>query len=226
MVAEQLPEHYSKGWRHVESVDPAMKSKFGYTLWAEDPTTGIWYLIEDKYIEGMLNPQDLVEDVKKKSSGYNIIRRISDPHEGWYIGQASKVGITYITPYDKNSRKNDLIKGLQKSLSDGKIKICGWCTIFIDEIQSCQWSETSDRIVNASSYHALDCAQYFCDLIPKAETINIVKPWHVELREQNQSRKREKSKQLKMQSAVKNKSRIGKGIGTWGRRGIKLGGRK
>ena len=189
MVVDKLPDHYSKGWRHIESVDPAMKSKFGYTLWAEDPSTAIWYLVQDEYIQGMMSPTDLVETVRNRSQGYNITRRISDPHEAWYISQASQAGMTYMTPYDKNNRKHDLIKGLQLALSNNKIKIGAWCATFIDEIQSCQWSETSDRMINSSSYHTLDCSQYFADLIPEPDIHLAPKAWHTELRLANNRRK-------------------------------------
>jgi hypothetical protein len=38
-----MPEGYSHKWRHVESVDPALKSALGLTIWAEHPVTNIWY---------------------------------------------------------------------------------------------------------------------------------------------------------------------------------------
>jgi hypothetical protein len=212
MVAEEVAG-YSRGWRHVESVDPAMKSKFGYTLWAEDPGSGIWYLVDDRYITGMLSPDDLVNDVKKRSAGYNIVLRVCDPHEGWYIGQAQKFGLTYVTPYDKNNRKHELIKGLQLKLSEGRIKIAPWCTTFIDEIQSCQWAESGERIVNASVYHNLDCAQYFCDLMPKADPTKIFVPWEAELRQANNARKIAEAKQ----NQISHGGRI-KPIKAWGHR--------
>jgi phage terminase large subunit-like protein len=217
MTVESLPAYYNRGWRHVESVDPALKSKFGYTLWAEDPGTGIWYLINDQYITGILNPEDMVEEVSKRSSGYNIIRRISDPHEVWYIGQAGKRGIHYMTVYNKNSRKAELIKGLQSALSDGKIKIGRWCGSFIDEIQGCQWSETTDKIINSSIYHNMDCAQYFCDNVPAYDPIHQHKEWHTELREQNNKRKKMEAtaKSLKSNMKVSNSTRPMRG---WGRR--------
>lgn len=216
MTVEELPSGYSRGWRHVESVDPALKSKFGYTLWAECPQKGIWYLISDKYITGIYNPADMLKRVRQLSSGYNIVRKISDPHEAWYIGAASQEGISYISPFDKNNRKGELIKGLQAALSSGKIKIARWCTDTIDELQSCQWSENADRIINSSSYHNLDCAQYFCDLIPQYDPIRAVRPWHQELREGNARRK--KSENLLKKAATKSRinNRTIKPIKGWG----------
>ncbi len=206
MTVSGLPEYYHKGWKHVEAVDPALRSKCGYTLWAEDPSTGVWYLVDDRYIEGTetLDPVTLVEMVRKRSANYNIVRRISDTM-AWYTSIASKAGITYMTPYDKNSRKDNLIKGLQQHLSSGKIKIGGWCISFIDEIQSCQWSENTDRMVNSSSFHTLDCAQYFCDMIPKFDPINVAIPWQQELRQANQGRLKQEAKA----ASVGGKTRIG-----------------
>ena len=218
MVVGELPEYYHKGWRHVESVDPAMKSKCGYTLWAEDPSTSIWYLVADEYIEGMLHVEDLFNKIQARSKGYNIVRRISDSM-AWFTMEASKNGVTYLIPYDKNSRKEGLIKGLQTAMSTGKLRIGSWCATFIDEVQSCQWSETSDRIINASSYHTLDCAQYFSDMIPKADPTQHVKPWHVELREGNEARKKAATRKG---GPVKIRKSNTKAIGGWKRGRIRL----
>jgi len=212
MTVTQLPESYGRGWRHVEAVDPALRSKCGYTLWAEDPSTGVWYLVEDKYIEGTqtLDPNELLNIITKRSQGYNVVRRISDSM-AWFTSVANTKGITYLIPYDKNSRKEDLIKGLQSALSLGKIKVGRWCTAFIDEIQSCQMSETTDRIINSSSFHTLDCAQYFCDLVPKYEKLNLAQPWAAKLREENEQYK---AKQAVAASAATSRVRP---IRSWGR---------
>ena len=76
---EKEPEAYSRAWRHCLSVDPALKSKFGFTLWAEEPRSGIWYLVRDEYIEGIYDPQKMHEEVEKRVTGYNLVRRISAP---------------------------------------------------------------------------------------------------------------------------------------------------
>ena len=218
MTVPSLPEHYSRGWRHVASLDPASKNKFGYALFAEDPSTAIWYMVDDSYLEGLYDPNALFAEVQKKNQGYNITRQVCDPHESWFIALSNSSGITYHVPYDKNNRKTDLIKGLQHALSSGKLRIGRWCRNFIDEIQSCQWAENGDRIVNATSYHELDCAQYFVDCMPKADPVQIVKPWEVELREGNEQRKRAVAAQQKLQVNNSRSSRVGKPIHSWGRR--------
>lgn len=179
----EQPDGYHPGWRHVEASDPALKSKFGFTLWAENPVNSIWYCVKAEYIEGIQDPESIFLEVMKRTAGYNIVRRISDPHEAWYIGTASVKKVTYVTPYDKNSRKGELIKNLQTALGR-TIKIAPWCKDLISEFETCQWSETAvDKIINASTYHLLDSAQYFVDCKPTSEVKSVVKPWHQELRE-------------------------------------------
>lgn len=226
MTVDSLPIHYNAGWRHVESVDPALRSKCGYTLWAEDPQSGIWYLVNDQYVEGSmtLDPEELYRVITERSSKYNVVRKISDTM-AWYTSVAAKFGTTYMTPYDKNSRKEELIKGLQTSLSKGKIKVGRWCTAFIDEIQGCQWAENSDRMINSSSYHTLDCAQYFCDNMPKFDPTSASKAWHVELREGNNARKAQRASQQNMVTRGTVRNRGGRSIGGWGR-GRFAGGRR
>jgi phage terminase large subunit-like protein len=220
MTIDSLPTHYHSGWRHIESVDPALRSKCGYTLWAEDPNTGTWYLVNDKYIQGdtSLDPESLFHEIQKRSSNYNITKRISDSM-AWYTSTASKYGVSYVIPFDKNSRKEDLMKGLQKQLSSGKIKIGKWCTAFLDEIQGCQFREDSDKLINASSYHTLDCAQYFCDMIPVYDPAKAALPWQAMLHQSHQRRLEAESLQMKLNQKTANKpgQRQVRRVGTWGR---------
>jgi phage terminase large subunit-like protein len=221
MTVDKLPPHYNAGWRHVESVDPALRSKCGYTLWAEDPNTGIWYLVNDQYVQGdkTLDPESLFMEIRKRSSNYNLIRRISDSM-AWYTSVAAKHGVPYMIPYDKNSRKDELMKGLQAKLSEGKIKIGRWCGAFIDEIQSCQFREDSDKLINASSYHTLDCSQYFCDNIPSYDPSQAALPWQAMLHQSHQRRLESESRQMKMGQKVKSGpgQRVLKPVKSWGRR--------
>lgn len=165
----EKPEGYNKEWRHVEASDPAISSKFGFTMWAEKPETGVWYMVKNRYIEKIPQPTKIVEEVLRITKDHNIIRRVVDPHETWYINTASAppYKMVYVSPHDKNSRKDELITGLQEALSAGLVKIAPWCIEFIDEIQSCQYAENG-TIVNGRSYHLLDTAQYFVDCCPKA----------------------------------------------------------
>jgi hypothetical protein len=135
--------------------------------------------VRSEYIKGILEPTKLLTEVLSRSQGLNVIRRICDPHESWYIGTAvtAKTRPTYICPYDKNSRKAELIKGLQAGLGRD-LYISPECTDLIGEIESCRWSDThEERIVNASSYHLLDSSQYFADMVPKADPLTKTMTW-------------------------------------------------
>lgn len=214
LTVAEPPQTYSKGWRHVESVDPASSGEFGFTLWAEDPADGIWYCVRNDYWKGPHVPQEIFEKVQETTKGYNIIKRISDPHEVWYIQTASANGVTYTSPFDKNSRKNELIKGLQTAIMS-QIKIAPWCEELIEEFSTCQYREDSDKIVNATSYHLLDTAQYFVDLLPKYDPAAKPITWHQHLREKNELRKEKRSK--KMNSKMKVNSR-GRTLSQWNSR--------
>lgn len=218
MTVDKLPENYHGGWRHVEVVDPALRSKCGYTLWAECPNSGIWYLINDKYIEGdiTLHPEQLFNEITKRSSGYNICRRISDSM-AWFTSVAAKNGVHYIIPHSKNNRKEELIKGLQNGLSTGKIKIGRWCGAFIDEIQACQFKEDSDVIINSSIYHTLDCSQYFCDNIPAYDPSKAMLPYDVLLQEAHKKRLNDESQRVKM-GQVQKGGRVAKPLSHWSKR--------
>jgi hypothetical protein len=126
------------------------------------------------------------------TASYNIIRRVADPHEAWYIGMASKLGLVYLSPYKKNERKDELVKGLQHALSSGFLRIAPWCENFINELQSAQWSEGEGKpkITNRKNLHLQDAAQYFVDCIPKEELPQVDKKWWEILREGNAARKK------------------------------------
>lgn len=176
----EMPEGYSPiSWRHVLSVDPALKSALGLTIWAENPHTHVWYCIEADYIKNIYVPTELVTAVELRASRYNIVRRIADPHEVWYIQTAASMGKNYIGVHKKNERKSELIKQLQEGLGSGRIKLCPNCELFFSELQECRFSDRAEgRIINSSSYHVLDSAQYFVDNIPRPETRKITATSH------------------------------------------------
>jgi len=217
MVVSEVPG-YSPGWRHTLSVDPAQKSKFGLTVWAEDPGTGVWYLMRDNYIENIYSPDAILAKVQEYSKGYNIVKRISDPAAAWFIEHARTYRLNFQAPYNKTGRKQDLIKGLQHALSSGKIKIGSWNDNFIDEIQSCQWAENSERIVNSSIYHTMDAAQYFVDMIPPYDEDNRLMPHYQELRIKNEQRKKIERQKEKAAAAG---SRV-RAINSWNRQHFRV----
>lgn len=165
------PPSYSPSWRHLESIDPAARGIAGLVVFAEDPSSGIWYIIKSEYLKG--GPAlELIDKIKPHTNGLNIVKRICDPHEVWFMAEASKHNRVYGGVFSKNNRKIELIKNLQKALLEERLKISDWCTDLIDEFNSCQWSEThKDKIVGASKFHLLDAAQYGLDRLPKKEHI-------------------------------------------------------
>lgn len=186
----EMPAGYSPLWRHVESVDPAVKSALGYTLWAENPQTGVWYCIKAEYVKSVYVPTELVATVRKMSENYNIVRRISDPHESWYIHTAASMGITYTGVYKKNDRKSELIKNFQEELGKS-LRIAPTADLLIEEITSARWSDTRDgKIASGSDYHLLDSSQYFQDVRPKREAMPQTNTnWESWLYQENEKRK-------------------------------------
>jgi len=151
----------------------------------------------------------------KKTERYNIVRRIADPHESWYIGMANKMGLSYMWPRNKNERKSELIKGLQMALSTGQVKIAPWVTDLIAELQGAQWAETEgkDRIVGGKRLHLSDSAQYFVDCMPRPEDIPLNKSWEQALRDGNKERKK--------LEALKSQTRIGRKKWTFSKSGLR-----
>lgn len=194
----EMPEGYSPLWRHVESVDPALSSALGLTLWAENPETGIWYCVLAEYVKGVSIPSEMVTTVQNLVKGRNIIRRTSD-YAPWFTGQAASMGVHYATVYNKNNgRKPELIKQLQEKLGP-VIRIAPHCEKLVHELQECRWSDRAEgKIINSSSYHLIDSAQYFVDIIPKRENKGIQYPtWEAWLYNTHMSREvaKEKAKQ-------------------------------
>jgi len=188
----EAPKNYHSNWRHVEVVDPALKSAAGLTLWGECPDTHMWYCVYDEKIKGIASGEDLVTYITEKTRKYNIVRRISDD-EPWFYGPASQRGRHYMQVYNKNQRKGELIKGLQAKLGT-KLKIAPWCEALVTEFEECRWSETAEnKIINASSYHLLDTAQYFADNIPKPDPTARAMPFQQWLYEQNEERKKQEA---------------------------------
>ena len=188
-MVRELPGDYRHSWRHVVSVDPALRSALGLTVWAEEPITGHWYLVACEEIRGIQDPIDLEATVYRKTQQYNVVRRISDPHEVWYMETARRAGRTHMGVHKKNERKGELIKQLQ-SLLGTRVWITPHCTEFIDQLVGCKWASAErERIINASSKHLLDSAHYFCDNIPHYESVVEHTGWADQLYAMNEKRK-------------------------------------
>ena len=169
-MIQELPESYSKSWRHVESVDPGT-NRGGLTIWGEDPKTKKWHCVLAEYIDGLRDPVAFYDYCQKATEPYNIVLRVCDPAATSHLGHAAsrKCYPVYSAPYAKNQgRKEELIKNFQKHLSSGKLVIGESCTELIDELNNAQRND-SGRIINSHAYHLMDTCNYFADLIPKPE---------------------------------------------------------
>lgn len=189
----EMPNGYSPMWRHVEAVDPAISSATGLVLMAENPDSGIWYVVLAEYIKGIQVPSDIVQAVQKFTQNVNIVRRISD-YAPWYVNTATSMGIHYMTIQDKNNnRKDELIKNLQQDLGS-RIRISPSCHNFLDEVVTCRWSDKADgKIINSSSYHVLDATQYARDVLPPKEKklqSFTLDQWYGNLLQANEKRKK------------------------------------
>lgn len=204
-------ERYSSGWRHMEVVDPAASGKAGYMLLAEDPTSGHWYIVKAEYILGNV-PELIVQEIWDKSAGYNVTHRVSDPHEAWFIKQAGHMGIYYKGVYKKTERKTELIKNFQGALGNW-LFVAPWCGDLIEEISTCQWSETAaNKIIGSQRFHLLDCAQYGTDNRPEFVPVSTTNNWMQRLLEADD--KRVKQEALKAM-VIQHGGRIGRRTRIW-----------
>lgn len=205
----EAPQNYSPMWRHVESVDPASSSALGYTLWAEDPATGVWYCVKAEYVKGVFVPTEIINTVQKLSYGHNIVRRVSDT-EPWFIHQAAQMGIKYTAVYEKSYRKLQMIKKLQEVLGQ-TVKIAPHCEALFEELSGMRWSETKeDKIASSNDYHLHDTAAYFVDNLPKREiSVPVNSTWQSLLWQQHTQRKAaEEAKKVQvMHQAIKRRGR-------------------
>jgi len=163
------PANYSVLWPHVVSVDPAASGLMGFTLWAA-PHEGSarWWCVKAEYLRGQA-PSDLVDMVEASVVGLSqILFRVSDSHEAWFIKQAAKNKIHYRGVPNKRGRKSELIVQTNEALAQGRVRLTTDAVELAAEFSTAQWSETTEgRIVNSSSFHLSDTAQYFVDMMPR-----------------------------------------------------------
>jgi DNA-binding transcriptional regulator YhcF (GntR family) len=189
VMVRDLPSHYSPGWRHVESSDPAARSAHGLTIWAEDPTTGLWYCVRAEYLQGLRDTDEYILAVKQRTAGLNIVRRLYDSACPWYADLAVKHGLNYTPVMNKAHRKLEMIKALQLALGQ-QLFLTPWCQDLADELNNMQWSESAEnKVANSSKYHLHDSAVYFLDCKPKYEGTPVASDYWQSMRQANQKRK-------------------------------------
>ena len=160
------PVGYSKQWRHVVAVDPAASGKAGFVLAANLPNTNHWFVVEASYIEGDA-PSKQVLEVEKKLRGYNIFRRIYDPHEAGYAKEANILGIRYMGVYKKTLRKGELITNLQEILLSQRLTFAPGNEECFLELSGAEWAAgRDDKIKNSQRMHIIDAIQYLVDNLP------------------------------------------------------------
>jgi hypothetical protein len=192
-IGQVLPSTYATSWRHVEIIDPAVKSKAGRLVVAQDPHTKIWHVIQAQTLKGMLHDTHLYEGCLKlrEKEGYKPIKCVADDDAG-FIGAAMHhpTPTRYIYPPSKRRKdrgKLYLIKQTVGCLVSGILKIDPKFTILWDEIRSYRWKEGSKtEIQNSHKYHTLDTLMYFFDTLPEEERGEIKqKTYHEEIVEAN-----------------------------------------
>jgi hypothetical protein len=198
------PEGYHPGWRHCAAVDPALKSKLGLSIAAEDPKTNKWYLIRTEYLAGLFDPVIAVKAVEDILAGYNVVRRIYDSEAAWWAGTASHLKTKpYMAVHKKAHRKGEMMKNLQHNLGN-KLFIAPWCTDFITELEEMRWAEGDlEKIVGASRFHLHDATNYLNDLLPK--------PDHTQVRIADLGARLAYEHDQRVAREAKAKSRISKG---------------
>lgn len=213
----RAPVNYHKGWRHCEASDPASGSTHGMVILAEDPANGNWYVVEEHEITGLNDPLAYVDKAEELTRYHNIVRRICDPANLWYKQLASKRGMTYMSPWNKNStdRRLEMIKNLQVKL--GKtLFIAPWCVKLVECMAGIEWSPTREGVfVNSDKHHLENALRYGVDCLPPYEGLPpSTLSWEAELRAANERVKQ----QERMQSVISSGGRVRKNIYGWGRR--------
>ena len=175
-IGKPLPKHYSpKGWRHVEVIDPAIKTKAGRMVFAQDPLTKIWHVVHAQVLSGMLNDRHLYEaHLKLKAKeGYIPVLSIADDDAG-FIGAAAhhENPTKFVFPKGKRAKTGNggklyLIKQAVGLLLEGVLHIDPVHELIWKELRSYRWKDSSNsEVVNSHKYHLIDCIQYFLDAIP------------------------------------------------------------
>jgi hypothetical protein len=98
----------------------------------------------------------------------NIIRRIADPHEAWFIKEALIRKLEYISPYNKAQRRKELVSKLEEVLLSPTFRISEvGCKTLIDEINSAEEDPNKPGdIKHATRYHCIDATIYGLDCLP------------------------------------------------------------
>jgi hypothetical protein len=201
---------YSDNWPHIISVDPAISSKFGYTLWTRNPSQK-WICVECGYIPQQERLDDYVSKLRAVVDTKFIVRRVCDPAGGWFLKLANGVGWTHVVPYAKNQgRKEELLTNFQRLLGV-KLLISPHCSEVIDELSDMQWSESKEATIVASHrYHLFDTCAYLADCLPPEEEVTQARSYGEYIRAASM-----KERQSRGRPAVTHGGRVMRRIREW-----------
>jgi hypothetical protein len=161
---------YDPSWPHVVAVDPAM-SITGWVLACWNPIEGKWFIVRAEYLKADKekdSPKTIINKLEAKLTKYNVVRRIYDPHETWWMTTArEECGAKYIPVPSKTTRKKELLVNLIKAIGERKLMFVGELGPCYDELHRADWHPEKDHVIKgATHYHIIDSLQYLWDLLP------------------------------------------------------------
>lgn len=182
-----LPESYDPSWRHIAVLDPAASGYAGLVIGAENPDSGKWVIVKAVYLQGS-SAVELLATVEQQIAGVNIVAKWCDCNPAGFHKESSRQGKRWRPYTEKSDRKLELINKVNTWLGHDRILIAPAAYRLEDEMTKCSWSDrNSDKIVNASSFHLLDCLRYLLDVVPdwtpgaaapRTESQAIRQEWH------------------------------------------------
>jgi hypothetical protein len=161
---------YDPSWPHVLSVDPAM-SVVGWSVACWSPIEERWFIVKAEYLKADKSedsPKTLINKIERSITKYNVVRRIYDCHETWWMTTArEEYGLRYI-PVRKDKRKKELLVNLIKAVGERRILFVGEMQDCYDELYRAEWHPDKDHVIKgATHYHIIDSLQYLLDLLPR-----------------------------------------------------------
>lgn len=152
IMVKALPPTYDTAWPHVCVVDPATESKLGMLVAAYQQSTGLWYIVQAGYVEGLYAPSKIVAEVERRLIGLNIIGRFYDTAASWYKREAKVLGFNYKPIKEKAGSKERWIMETNEALGT-RLIITDYCAPLLDELEQYQRVPGSTNIQNPKRFH-------------------------------------------------------------------------
>ncbi len=165
LMVRPIPASYDTAWPHILVVDPATESKLGMLVAAYQQSTGLWFIVQDKYVEGLYAPSKIVAEVERRVIGLNIIDRFYDTAASWYKQEAKILGFKYKPIKEKAGSKERWIMDTNQALGT-RVIICDHCETLLDECEQYQRVPGSTNIQNPKKFHAVDSLHYLVEALP------------------------------------------------------------